>query len=183
MKRYLFILSALIGGFGIVRGQTGSSHNILISVPRVALISVETTNNDGIVFQMREPNEAGHRINIANRQMSGLWLNYSSTLQKSQGTHKVYATITGSLPEGFTLALEAGTYTGDGKGKMGQPSGKKFLSQTPVEVISQIGNCYTGKGINNGHQLTYFLDFDEDNYELISSGEFNHIQVTYTITE
>ncbi len=166
-----------------ITGQNSQGHSVAISVPRVALISIEGAGSNGIEFIANEPAQAGHSILFTNTEVSGLWLNYSSTVGHNQPKQKVLATVSGNIPEAISLTVEAGNYLGSGKGLMGQPTGKQVLSETPVEIISQIGNCFTGKGINNGHLLTYSIELDETSFHTLSTGKYENILVIYTISE
>ena len=92
--------------------------------------------------------------------------------------------IQGEIPKGIRVKLEASDVAGSGKGKTGQPTGVVTLSNEPSDVILNIGSCYTGKGLNNGHYLTYKMEFDEaaDEYHQLASGQTS-LNVIYTLTD
>ncbi|NCA79920.1 MAG: hypothetical protein EOM76_07025 [Sphingobacteriia bacterium] len=73
---------------------------------------------------------------------------------------------------------------GNGKGKLGSPAGMVKLSEQPTEVITDIGSCFTGKGTNNGHLLTYKLEFSNsgENYaQLLESTK--SVNIVYTFAD
>ncbi|HKL34590.1 MAG TPA: hypothetical protein VJ919_18765, partial [Tangfeifania sp.] len=58
------------------------------------------------------------------------------------------------------------------------------LSNQPSDVIVDIGSCYTGKGINNGHYLTYKLEKDKssESYAMLNQ-QNTSVNVVYTLTD
>ena len=82
------------------------------------------------------------------------------------------------------LKVEASGASGTGKGDLGLSSGVVTLSNQPTEIISNIGSCYTGKGVNNGHLLKYKLEFDKSsvgNSQLFQTE--TSLNVIYTLTD
>ncbi len=180
--RYLLLITFLAITITIT-GQSSQGHSVAVSVPKVALINIEGAGSNGIVFIANGPAQAGHSVSFTNSEVSGVWLNYSSTIGRDKPKQKVLATLSGNIPKAISLYVEAGNYLGGGKGLMGQTTGMQVLSETPVEIISQIGNCFTGKGINNGHLLTYTIDLDKNSVHTLSTGSYENILVIYTISE
>lgn len=157
------------------------SHQVTISVPKIALIGIAGTGDDQ--FRIGQGQEAGHRIAITRNKISGIWLNYTSVVSAENRSHKVMAAMSGSLPEALQILIEASPCTGSGNGKAGKPTGSKVLSGEPVEIISDIGSCYTGKGVNNGHELVYTLQWkDENNMSGLHVGN-SSVEIVYTISE
>lgn len=178
------ILSILFSIFlGTLTAQNTVSHTVTISVPKIAILDIESSGSDDIEFIIDKPDEAGHTIDFSDIHHTGLWLNYSSVKSSGQPDRTILATLSGALPEGFHLYLEASDFNGSGKGKLGSSTGRKELTNQPVGIIDNIGSCYTGNGLNNGHALTYSLEFDDDNFGQIAQGNFNNISVTYTFLE
>lgn len=166
-----------------ITGQNSQGHSLVVSVPRVALINIEGAGSNRIGFIANEPDRAGHSISFTKNEDSEIWLNYSSTIGQNKIKQKVLATLSGYVPEAISLYVEAGNYLGNGKGSMGQSTGRQVLSETPVEIISHIGNCFTGKGMNNGHLLTYTVELDENSFHTLASENYENILVIYTISE
>lgn len=108
------------------------------------------------------------------------WLNYTTLVQLSDPNLCITAQIvSGTMPEGMTLQLEAMPYQGLSKGKQGSPAGKITLSYTPQVLISNIGTAYTGNGKNEGYQLIY--TYITRDFSRVSSGS-SAVYVQYTIT-
>ncbi|MFA6260560.1 MAG: hypothetical protein WC760_03770 [Bacteroidia bacterium] len=108
------------------------------------------------------------------------WLNYTTLVQLSDPNLSITAQIvSGSVPEGMVLQLEALPYQGMSKGKQGTPTGKILLSGKPQVIISNIGTAYTGNGRNEGYQLVY--TFITRDYSKVSSGAAS-VYVQFTIT-
>ena len=183
MVRSLISFMLFFLTFGFINGQNSISHEVSVKMPEVALLRLESTGSPNIDFELKAPLEAGHPLDISELRISKYWLNYSSVHPANLPDRKVYATLSGNLPPGTVLFVEASPYSGKGQGKKGSSSGRKILSGQPVEIINGIGTCFTGKGINQGHLLTYSLELDNSNYTAIGAGNYNHIQVIYTIAE
>jgi len=72
-------------------------------------------------------------------------------------------------------------YSGFGKGQLGQTAGKINITSVPKSIITNLGNCFTGDGINNGHLLNFSLEIND--YSTINAiGEIN-FTIRYTITD
>ena len=113
-----------------------------------------------------------------------LWLNYTNVKPSFFGTRKISVTMANDLPTGMTLTLYANSFTGFGFGQSGTPSGTVTLVNGQVNtLITGIGSVFTGKGVNNGHKLTYVLDFDETQYSTITSDIDESVVITYTISD
>ena len=92
--------------------------------------------------------------------------------------------VQGQIPKGFILKLQASESIGNGAGQLGLPLQKVTLNNQPVDIISQIGSCYTGNGVQNGHLLTYHLELEDPNtlYSQLSQ-EQSSINIVYTLTD
>jgi hypothetical protein len=157
------------------------SHQVSVSVPKVALISLAGNTNDH--FSFASGGEAGHKLEITGHRISGIWLNYSSTLENNGKSHKITATMSGQLPDALQVLVEASPCEGSHRGNTGRPNGQMVLSGQPSEIISDIGNCHTGRGINNGHLLTYTLKWNEEASTGNLYAENHELQIVYTISE
>lgn len=157
------------------------SHQVAISVPKVALISLAGNTNDH--FSFASGGEAGHKLEITGNRITGIWLNYSSTLENDGKSHKITATMYGQLPDALRVLLEASPCEGSFRGNTGRPTGQMVLSDQPSEIISEIGNSFTGRGTNNGHLLTYTLKWNEEASTGHLFAENHELQIVYTISE
>jgi hypothetical protein len=159
-----------------------SQINVRFSLPEIALIDIEPSSDNSVFFSVDPALESGDEPQINKNSNESLWLNYSSSLQSSTQSRSIVAEIgQGTLPEGIVLYLEVSTFSGLGKGKVGQPTGKILLSTQPKAVLTNIGNCFTGDGINNGHVLSYSIEI-ADLTNLHASDESN-FTILYTISD
>ena len=80
-----------------------------------------------------------------------------SSLNPESTTRQVTSKITsGSVPAGTILkVVSAPCTTINSGGNLGIVTQSITLSTTDQNLISGIGSCYTGTGINDGYQLTY----------------------------
>lgn len=165
--------------------NSSANHSVTCDIPEVALLSIISENDAGMNISSISPVEAGNSISGFNIQQNKIWVNYSSIMQNG-GNHmrKIEATLEGDVPENMHIFVEASQPTGIGKGKLGMPSGLTALSTRPTQIISDIGSCYTGKGVNNGHYLTYKVEYDNssENYAQLVRSETS-INVLYTLTD
>ncbi len=179
------ILILVLTGFGTKPGQAQTDEgqiNVFFSIPEVALIDIESNSGNNINFTIIPSNESGSSMVVNETSEEQLWINYSSALASSKTTRTIVAEIAqGNLPRGVTLYLEASSYTGSGNGELGQPTSKVSLSSQPVPIITGVGSCFTGDGVNNGHLLTFSVEVED--YSLLKPSEQSFFTVLYTITD
>ncbi|MFK5969351.1 MAG: hypothetical protein QM487_04420 [Candidatus Marithrix sp.] len=109
------------------------------------------------------------------------WLNYTTLVHPSDPKISITVeVVSGIVPEGMELMVEASPYVGMSKSKQGNPIGKVSISHTPRVLINNIGTCYTGSRRNEGHQITY--SFIITDYAKVRSGLTN-LYIQYTITQ
>lgn len=156
--------------------------SVYFSLPEVALLDIEPDGSNRIHFTMIPSAESGRPAEMEEVADETLWINYTSALPENQTSRSITAEISqGIVPSGIRLYLEAQPYSGNGRGKTGQPAGKVELSNQPRPVITGIGNGLTGDGIMNGHQLVFSVEISD--YSGISSaGEMNFV-LLYTLTD
>lgn len=162
-----------------------AEHKVNVHIPEVALLGLVTENNTSLNLQIGAPTEAGAALLLNGVNSSqGVWINYSSVVSISTPKRKVVAFVQGEIPRGIKLKVEASEFSGSGKGKLGKSRGLVTLSNQPTDVIVDIGSCYTSKGANNGHYLSYKLEQEEnaDSYALLSE-QNSEINVVYTLTD
>lgn len=188
MKLKVIILTIIfIGCLSLVntaQNSNSDSHNLNITIPEVALLSIVSDSETNIELNTNAPNEAGSEIDFNNTSNNRIWINYSSIISKTTPRRKVVAMVQGDIPVGVRLKVEASDYSGSGKGRLGKPAGEVELSNQPSDIILDIGSCYTGKGSKNGHYLTYKLEKNEsaNSYAMISQQETS-LNVVYTLTD
>ncbi|WP_167617623.1 hypothetical protein [Maribellus sediminis] len=175
-----FILLVLAGT--CYADEHEANHKAKVNIPNVALLSLQFEENSSLDLTGSAAAIAGDQINLNTDQKSGVWINYSSVSEKNQ-KRKVTASVSGTIPQGITLKVKAEKSVGNGKGELGQSKGFVKLSETPADIISGIGSCYTGTGIQNGHLLSYEVDVDEAVFYRNSEQQPALVSVVYTLTD
>ncbi len=156
--------------------------NVRFSVPEIALVDIEPSQNNTINFSVLPASESGVSSSIQKTSNETLWVNYSSAVSDLNKNRSILAEIAnGSLTEGITIFLEASAYSGNGEGETGQSAGKISLSNQPKPIISNIGSCYTSDGTNNGHLLSFSIEISD--YSKVFSSEESVFTVLYTISD
>jgi hypothetical protein len=181
----LFILLVVFLPFLGVTQNNQTGHKINIEIPEVALLGLVSEDPGAINLSFSASGEAGDPINLSEvQQKNGIWMNYSSVIRSQNHRRKVVAAVQGEIPAGLRLIVEATEATGAGGGMLGAPAGKVYLSTEPAEVISDIGSCFTGKGSNNGHLLSYQIEAGENAEDFASlTQNQTTLQVIYTLTD
>jgi hypothetical protein len=160
------------------RAQDGisASHSISYTIPHVAMVDIEGGSN--VNLDLSTPTDAGLGME-ASATNSSLWLNYSSTTNPS-ATNSVKVKVDALVP-GINIRVTAAADANGGIGTTGSPSSVLTLQITDQNLINNIGTCYTGDGINKGHNITYSMV--TTSYNLIKyEASPSPITITYTIT-
>jgi len=148
---------------------------ILFTIPAIAL--VDFAGSDArITFTSGN----GAEQIITPSTLDKTWINYSSIVE-GKTTNIISVNLSsGYLPAEVKINLDVGRDVGAGAGTTGKPNNQIILTPYPQEIITGIGSCYTGRGIQKGHQLTY-------SWEWMPPYDLNHssidkieISVTYT---
>lgn len=165
--------------------QTSSAdHKVNVDIPEIALLGLVAETNTAIAIKTNLPSEAGQSVGFNVSEENRVWLNYSSIVSRVGLTRKIVATVSGDIPAGVVLKVEASEVVGSGKGKLGKPAGVVALSGTPTDVIVDIGSCFTGKGVSNGHYLTYSLESDASLNDMAMLAQAqSSFDVVYTISD
>ncbi|WP_297088646.1 hypothetical protein [uncultured Draconibacterium sp.] len=168
----------------VVGQEQQAEHQVKIEVPEVALLGLVAENSTDVNLQVNVPNEAGEIVNLNAVSSEKIWVNYTSVISKAVPARKVVAFVEGELPDGIRLQVEASSCKGSGKGRMGTSAGMVTLSNQPTDVIVGIGTCYTGKGAQNGHFLSYRLEQTDNDKDFALIEEQNlAVNVVYTLTD
>lgn len=176
----LIVLSTLSG----LAQERSAEHQVKVKLPEVALLGLVAENSTDVSLMVNLPNEAGEVVKLNAVSKERIWVNYSSVVSKSVPARKVVAYVEGELPRGICLKVEASSFKGSGKGRLGKPAGIVTLSNEPADVIVDIGTCYTGKGIQNGHFLSYKLEQTDEETDLAMLEQQNlALNVVYTLTD
>ena len=155
---------------------------VRLSIPEIAILDIEPSLNNSVYISLEQPGKPGVEAGFRKTGNETLWINYSSTLLNANNSRVIKAEILrGATPEGIELFLEASNYSGNGDGRAGQSTGKVKLTNQPKPVITNIGNCYTGDGLMNGHLLSFSVEIS--NYSKIHSMNDTEFTILYTITD
>ena len=166
------------------KGQNNpATHDVDFLLQEVALLSLASESPDHLTFSATTTSEAGNFIEFSNSDnYHNIWINYSSIIRNETHKRKIMVSIDGEIPAGLNLALEATEATTQGKGDLGKTIGKIKLNNKPQMIISDIGSCYTGRGIQTGHLLKYIIEPDNYTNNFISAGHTS-VNVIYTLTD
>jgi hypothetical protein len=193
MIKYLYILIffSITIGYAQLPTPIGmdsntENHNVLITIPEVALLDLESISGTTINIILITPTEAGESVSF-NTVNNSIWLNYSSIIGSINDPSRVISVqmTSGEIPSGTYLEVTSATYSGDGDGAFGTPASAISINPTTQNIINNIGSAYTGDGVNNGHNLSYKLELlpDAGSYALLDFEDSSTIEITYTLSD
>ena len=188
MKKFAFTLAlALVGTFAFAQDDHDDNHQISFSIPATSILDIEGPGeNNSINFTPEAITEAGNAFDF-NLSNNTLWLNYSNIKPNADGTRKVTVGMTKDLPtyQGMSLTVSAGSDAGNGQGSKGTPNAGaiNLVNGSTSTIITGIGSAFTGNGVSSGHQLTYNLSFDEEEFQTLSADLNQSVTITYTIAD
>lgn len=180
MLRLLYLFLLLNCSLGcMINAQDKSSVNtqLVFRIPAVSLVDFA-----GSEKRVSYKSGVGAEQIITPSTLDKTWLNYSS-ISDGNSTNVISVNLSsGEIPAEIKIKLSVGNDVGAGAGKMGTPVGTIVLSPYPQDIIVGIGSCYTGRGVEKGHRLTYSWEWLPE-YEINQSAIENlEIGVIYTIT-
>ena len=188
-KVFFIVSLALILGVNnsFAQDDNDDVHNVIISLPEVALLDLEAAAGTSISLGPDAPNEAGQALDFSAETNTDIWINYSSIIgRKTEPSRNITVQITsGKIPDGLLLSVLANADAGMGDGKMGKPTSAVVLSEKAQELIEGVGSAYTGNGVSKGHQLTYTLALSKERgaYAKLDFDNSNTLGITYTLTD
>lgn len=186
-KILFFIILTLSSASIIAQDNSSATQQVVITVPEVALVDLESTSGSTIQVNPDTPNEAGMAADFSKATNSSIWINYSSIVNsKFDPARNITAQITsGFVPAGIVLSLVASKDAGRGEGNMGTPTAKINLNGSAQNIITGVGSAYTGNGAQKGHKLTYSLEMDSQkgSYAKLDADQSNTLTITYTLTD
>ncbi len=191
-KLFFAAVIVLSANAAIAQADTNvDTHLITINIPEVALLDLEVaTGTTAITLDGTMPTEAGLPMTFgAAATNASIWINYSSIVgSTTEPSRKVSVQITdGAVPTGLKLTALAAADAGKGGGTVGTASAVLTLSaDTAQDIITGVGSAYTGDGANNGHKLTYQLDYATDaatDYAGLDFDDSADLTITYTLSD
>lgn len=152
-----------------------------IVIPEISLVNIVPEDNL-VVFDINNLSNPGEKIEYTSSSNSKLWLNYtSSNSPETPSKNLSVQIISGFIPKGLELKIKLSEYAGSGYGKFGFPSNGIFLKEYPQIILSDIGGCFTNKGVNNGHRIEYILVVS--NFKLLDATNSSTLNIVYTLTD
>jgi len=176
----IFILIICLRGTGYAIDKE-ASHKARVVIPEVAMLAIQHDANSNLQFAANVSNTAGDQIELNSVDQSSVWLNYSSVVSPNQ-KRKVTATVLGDIPTGMALKVKTQEST-LGVGETGSGNGTILLSNSPADIISGIGSCYTGSGVQKGQQLLYELEVNNQQFYRNEEIHDLSLSVVYTLTD
>lgn len=172
----------------VTGGLLAQSDNqtITLQIPKVALLKLVSAAPLNFTLQFNAPSAAGQRILAPGPPADKTYLVYSSIVNSSgAGGYRTISVKTNNNPlDGTNLTVFAEAPAASGGGKKGVQQGIISLSTFSDVLVDQIGSCFTGPSVNNGHALNYgvALGGGSAGYSTLVSGSRQYI-VTYTLSE
>lgn len=146
----------------------------------IAVLKVEPTSTD-VILNLDAPVNAGEKVKIITANNTK-WINFTSALEDDASPRNISIKIDdGSVPSGIYLKLKTASYTGSGKGQLGVAKPLITLNNTSQVIVSDIGAAYTGSGVNNGFELTYYLEIYD--YKLLDVNNSETLSISLTLTD
>lgn len=182
VKGILFMAVVTMLFLAEARAQTQANLIFNLNLPDIVLIDVEPKDNNNITLNVPPPVRAGEGLDVSQVRNEELWINYT-TSRKSNGAYRsVQVAMDGTVPAGIKIKLSASARAaGQGRGIIGSPAGALTLGASPQTLISGIGGCFTGNGVNKGHQLVFTLEVTD--YALIEQVQDANLLLTYTLVD
>lgn len=167
-----------------------ASHFVTITIPEVALLDLESTLGNDITL-IGSVTEAGEAMTFGTAATNAtIWMNYSSIVGSTETSRSVTVALSGNVPTGLKLTVQAGTYSGIGKGTLGVAEVNPIIllsnATAATPIVTAIGSAYTGDGITNGHLLTYLLGYENDaatDYAGLNFDSSADLTITYTLSD
>lgn len=175
---FLFAFSFLVQI--IIAQKTGFLfHTITIKLPQFAGLSLSSNSNSNTLIK---------KVNskIIAYKYSNLWLNYHCVLKgtKMEPSKNIQVQLTeGKLDKNFTLWITTSKDSGKGKGKPGKAIQKSIVLNNYIakKIIDDIEISNTGKGVNEGHKLTYLINSKNSGLKRLKDISDKPLSITYTL--
>lgn len=165
---------------------SGKHFLLIVSLATSFMLSGQSSRFEIMLSGRVNPN-----FNLANITQAGgksvtifdseQWLNYNVKRHPSD-TNLYYITvqlISGTIPPGVNIIIQAGADVGLGTGIAGTTTGPKQLGLTPQVIINGIGNTNTGNQKNQGHPI--YMTIEVVNFALFESA-LNNLYIEYRLS-
>ncbi len=160
--------------------ETEDDVELNFELEEIAVLKIEPSNTD-VILNLGAPLNAGEKVKIVTANNTK-WINFTSALEEEASPRNLSIKIDdGSVPSGLYLKLKTASYTGNGKGQLGVAKSLITLNNTSQIIVSDIGAAYTGSGINNGFEMTYYLEIYD--YKLLDVNNSETLSISLTLTD
>lgn len=161
----------------------GDSHLLTISISPITLLDMAQINAKNLEYTLTA-GDAGEKPTLElTSGDTNKYLNYTSIT--SSKARKITVKLNANLPSWLKLNLESSDpMSGGGVGARGKRVvGGRDLSGTAQDIVTDIGSCWTGKGVGSGPSLTYTLSIVDAEVINIASTDSINETVTITLTD
>lgn len=178
MKQLILIIFSFCAISNYAQNDFGSIATTF-NLSKVAMLDLEPDNST--VTLSLVTNEAGEKAAMVTAN-NKKWINFSSAVSSSTASRSISIKIDGGqVPSGLYLKLSTSNVVGIGQGMLGTPAGILTLSSTPQTIVSNIRGAFTGDGIGNGYELTYYLEIFD--YKLLDFNQSATLTITLTLSD
>ncbi|MFA6260565.1 MAG: hypothetical protein WC760_03795 [Bacteroidia bacterium] len=178
----LFIFGFILSGSVFAQRRNTAKMNLTCNIPAIALVDFASSDLRTVTYNssLLDPNQVEQLVSDGATDGT-TWINYSSIVRNGTTNYITAEVSSGELPGDMTLNLYVSPDNGEGAGSKGTACGQMVLTSYPQIIISNIGSCFTGRGLNRGHHLRYeWRSIDNEN--VIEKPHGNIVSVTYTIS-
>ena len=180
-KHTVLTVIAFVFAFSVFAQGPYENVNVRFSIPEVAMIDIEPGSSI-VEFEIEASSVPGGEPVVRKLTNDNIWINYSSAIRQQGNKRSINVQISnGSVPDGTAFYIEASPSSAFGSANQGISAGRVNVLRNPRPIITNIGNCFTGDGVNNGHELRYFLEISD--FNKLQSAVNEVFTVMYTITE
>lgn len=177
----LVLMFQLFSAAVLAQNSSTTHVHLELKIPPIALINAATLNSQ-IISHSYSLSSSQVRQVITKTNMAQTWLNYSSVVRAGSSNYITANISSGELPSDVTLKLAVSADSTTGAGALGTPVGVVTLTHFPQNLITNIGSCYTGVGLNKG-RLVHYIWVNPESYDYyLRYQNGTPISVTYTIT-
>ncbi len=180
-KNIVLTTFVLMQTFPVFSQLNDKAVNVRFTVPEIAVVDIEPALNN-VEFAISASDQPGAEPVVEQLSEESLWINYSSAIRPNSNKRKIVAQISeGEIPAGIAFFIEASAATPFGSANQGNSLGRVQMTKDPRPIISGIGSCYTGDGVNMGHELKYSIEITD--FSKIESAGDQVFTVMYTISD